>query len=231
MKKPFSLLTATSLAALTLLTLPTAQAALSTTGMQPIKLPEPQLDKPGTVMQALKNRGSVKSIDGSRGFSSNELANILWAVDGVNRADSGKRTAPTGFSRLAKQASVVFVMLKDGVYRHEPETHTLTPVISGDQRKAFGNQDFVIAAPLNLIYALDLNIIDAPGSRRDFEERFGWGNIEIGHKSMAGYLYCAIASCASVYRAGGADNSFVETLKKEYPNLRFVGGQTFGYEK
>lgn len=207
-----------------------APAALSTGSLKNIKLPEPQLDKAGTVMQALKNRSSIKSIDGTREFSVNELSNILWAVDGANRAD-GKRTAPTGFARLAKQASVVFVVLKDGVYRHDPDTHTLIPVVAGDQRKDFANQEFAQVAPLNLIYALDLNIVDAPGSRRDFTERFGWGNIEVGHKSMAGYLYCAAAGCAATYRAGGADNTLVTTLTKEFPNLRFVGGQTFGYEK
>ena len=218
--------------ALTALLIPcVSHAAMDAGNLKAIKLPEPQLDKPGTVMQALKNRSSGKSINGAHEFSSNELANILWAVDGVNRADSGKRTAPTGFSRLAKQASVVFVMLKDGVYRHDPETHTLVPLVAGDHRKEFANQEFAYAAPLNLIYALDLDIIDAPGSRRSFEERFGWGNIEVGHKAMAGYLYCAIAECESVYRAGGADNNFVDLLQKEYPRLRFVGGQTFGYEK
>lgn len=208
-----------------------AQAALDTGNLKSIKLPEPQLDKPGTVMQALKNRSSIKSIDGSREFSQNELSNILWAVDGVNRPETGKRTAPTGFSRLTKQASVVFVMLKDGVYRHDPESHTLVPVLAGDLRKQLGNQEFVQNSPLNLLFALDLNIVDAPESRRDFTERFGWGNIEVGHKGMAGYLYCAVSNCAAVYRAGGADNPVADTLKKEYPNLRFVGGQTFGYEK
>lgn len=215
-----------------LLALPlAAHAALDAGNLKPIKLPEPQLDKAGAVMQALKNRESLRNVDTTRDLSQADLSNILWAVDGVNRTEGSKRTAPTGFARLAKQASVVFVMLKDGVYRHDPETHTLHPLMAGDQRKSLGDQEFVTGAPLNLMFALDLDIIDAPGSRRDFEERFGWGNIEIGHKSMAGYLYCAVAGCATVYRAGAAANQFTELMKKEFPRLRMVGGQTYGYEK
>jgi hypothetical protein len=160
--------------------------------LKTIRLPAPQLDKPGTVMQALSKRESLRNVDTARDMSLADISNILWAVDGVNRAAADRRTAPTGFARLARQASVVFVVLRDGAYKHEPETHSLIPVLAGDQRKNLGDQDFVVGSPLNLIFGLDLNIVDAPGSRRSFEERYGWGNVEIGHKSMAGYLYCAV---------------------------------------
>ena len=60
--------------------------------LKSIQLPKPQLDGGKPLMQVLKDRKS------SREFSSEKLplqvlSNLLWAASGVNRSDSGKRTA------------------------------------------------------------------------------------------------------------------------------------------
>jgi hypothetical protein len=62
--------------------------------LKPIQLPKPQMDGGRPLMQVLKNRSS------SREFSSEKLplqvlSNLLWAASGINRPDSGKRTAPS----------------------------------------------------------------------------------------------------------------------------------------
>jgi hypothetical protein len=53
-----------------------------------IKLPDPQLDKGKPLMQALKERQSTR-IYGEREISLQEMANLLWAADGINRKESG----------------------------------------------------------------------------------------------------------------------------------------------
>jgi len=59
-----------------------------------IQLLEPQIHSGRPLMQVLKDRRS------SRSFSTDQLpmqvlSNMLWAAFGVNRPDSGKRTAPS----------------------------------------------------------------------------------------------------------------------------------------
>lgn len=58
-----------------------------------ITLPPPQLDLPGTLMQALRQRRSERAFRGDP-QARQTLADPLWVADGVNRED-GKRTAPS----------------------------------------------------------------------------------------------------------------------------------------
>ena len=62
--------------------------------LKPLLLPRPQLDGGRPLMQVLKDRRS------SREFSLEKvpdqiLSNLLWAAFGINRPDSGRRTAPS----------------------------------------------------------------------------------------------------------------------------------------
>jgi hypothetical protein len=62
--------------------------------IKPIKLPAPQAQGGKPLMQALKDRKT------DRAFSVKELpqqmlSDMLWAADGINRSDSGRRTAPS----------------------------------------------------------------------------------------------------------------------------------------
>ncbi|HOU22565.1 MAG TPA: SagB/ThcOx family dehydrogenase, partial [Kiritimatiellia bacterium] len=59
-----------------------------------IPLPSPRMDGGMPLLQALKQRQSA------RAFSPNALpehvvADLLWAAFGINRPDTGKRTAPS----------------------------------------------------------------------------------------------------------------------------------------
>ena len=113
--------------------------------LKPIQLPPPQTEIGKPLMQALKQRQSSRSFD-SKPLPPQELSNLLWAADGINRADSGKRTAP---SAMNWQEVDVYVALPDALYLYEPKTHTLVPVVGKDLREATGKQDFVKDAPLN----------------------------------------------------------------------------------
>ena len=60
----------------------------------PVKLPPPNLNSGKSLMQSLQARKS------SRDFSTKKLpvealSNLLWAACGINRPESGRRTAPS----------------------------------------------------------------------------------------------------------------------------------------
>ena len=80
-----------------------------------IKLPKPNLNRTGTVMKALSERHSTREF-ASKALNLSDLSDLLWAANGINRSDSGKRTAP---SALNKQDVDVYVVLPEGSYLYD----------------------------------------------------------------------------------------------------------------
>ena len=110
-----------------------------------IKLPKPNLNRTGTVMKALSERHSTREF----------ASKALWAANGINRSDSGKRTAP---SALNKQDVDVYVVLPEGSYLYDAKNHQLNLIAEGDYRGAVaGGQAFVISAPVSLVLVSDLS--------------------------------------------------------------------------
>ena len=71
-------------------------AHLSAAWQEPkeIKLLKPQTEGGLPLMQALKARQSLREFSPDK-LPLQVLSNLFWAADGVNRTDSGKRTAPS----------------------------------------------------------------------------------------------------------------------------------------
>jgi nitroreductase len=70
------------------------------------------------LMQALNARHSTREFS-SRKLPLQVLSNLLWAAFGVNRPESGKRTAP---SAMNWQETDIYIATADGlyVYGHNP---------------------------------------------------------------------------------------------------------------
>lgn len=97
-----------------------------------IKLAEPNKQRGLPLMQALSVRASA------RGFSREELSlqdlsDLLWAANGVNRPESGLRTASSAWN---KQDVMVYVLFNDAAYRYEAKTQELVLVARVDLRAA-----------------------------------------------------------------------------------------------
>ena len=119
-----------------------------------IKLPQPNLNRTGTVMKALSERHSTREF-ASKALNLADLSDLLWAANGINRKDSGKRTAP---SALNKQDVDVYVVLPEGSYLYDAKNHQLNLVAEGDYRGAVaGGQAFVKSAPVALVLISDLS--------------------------------------------------------------------------
>lgn len=119
-----------------------------------IKLPKPNLNRTGAVMKALSERHSTREY-ASKSLSLSDLSDLLWAANGINRKESGMRTAP---SALNKQDVDVYVVLPEGSYLYDAKNHQLTLVAEGDHRGAVaGGQAFVKTAPVSLVLISDLS--------------------------------------------------------------------------
>ncbi len=191
-------------------------------GLKPIRLLQPQMDGGRPLMQVLKDRKT------SRAFSSEKLplqvlSNMLWAAWGVNRPESGKRTAP---SAMNWQEIDVYVALADGLYLYDAKANILKPILAEDIRAATGRQPFVKDAPVNLIFVSDLSRIGGvPADQKDF-----YSATDTGFISQNVYLYCASEGLATVVR-GAVDRPAMAKVMKLRPDQKVILAQTVGYPK
>lgn len=171
-----------------------------------IKLPNPNLKRAGTVMKALSDRHSTREY-AAKSLSLSDLSDLLWAANGVNRKDSGKRTAP---SALNKQDVDVYVVLPDGSYLYDAKNHQLNLVSEGDHRAAVaGGQAFVKAAPVSLVLISDIaRFGDAKNARNQL-----MGAMDAGIVSQNISLFCSSANLATVPRASMDMDQLKKTLK------------------
>lgn len=102
-----------------------------------IKLDDPDMALGTSLMTALSKRQSAKSADmwSDKALSARDLSDLLWAANGINRADSKKRTAA---SAQNAQDVDIYVFVKEGVYIYDAAAHDLNPVAAGDHRTEIG---------------------------------------------------------------------------------------------
>jgi SagB-type dehydrogenase family enzyme len=172
--------------------------------------------------EALSLRKSSREFS-PRDIPANVLSQLLWSAHGVNRPESGGRTAPSAHN---KQTVDLFVVTKDGVHLYFPKPHALQLITKDDARKASGTQDFVETAPVNILLIADLARMEE-GSP---EDKIEWAAVEAGAVSQNIYLYCASAKLATVTRAG-ADRPLLAKMLNLKPTQRIILAQTVGYPR
>ena len=188
----------------------------------PLKLPPPNLNIGKSLMQSLQARKS------SRDFSTKKLpveviSNLLWAAYGINRPESGRRTAP---SAVNWQEVDVYVAMADGLYLYNAKEHVLKPVIKQDIRELTGKQTFVKDAPVNLIYVADYSRMGGGNA----EERNSYSAADTAFIAQNVYLYCASEGLATVVR-GSIDRDALAKAMQLRDNQKIVLSQTVGYPK
>ena len=187
-----------------------------------VLLPNPQVDGGRPLMQVLKARSS------SREFSSEKLpdqilSNLLWAAFGINRPDTGKRTAP---SAMNWQEIDIYVATADGLYLYEAQSQALKLIVSNDIRAMTGRQDFVKEAPANLIYVADFSRMGTAPK----EDKELYSAADTGFISQNVYLYCASEGLATVVRGSMDKQTLAKTMKLR-PDQKIILAQSVGYPK
>jgi SagB-type dehydrogenase family enzyme len=185
-----------------------------------LQLPPPQTDIGKPLMQALQLRQSLRSFD-SKPLPLQEISNVLWAANGINRPESGKRTAP---SAMNWQEVDIYVVLKEGAYLYDAKSQSLDPIVAKDLREATGRQAFTKDAPLNLVYVSD----QARMPKASDDDKIVWGAADVGFVAQNVYLYCASQGLAVVVR-GMVDREALTHALKLRPEQKIILAQTVGY--
>lgn len=188
--------------------------------LKPVSLPEPQTDGGKPLMQTLKARNTSREIKPDK-LPLQVLSNLLWAAFGINRPESGKRTAP---SAMNWQEIDIYVALADGLYVYDAKAQGLNPVLAADVRGATGTQDFVKDAPVNLVYVADLaRTGDASADAQNL-----YTAVDTGVIVQNVYLFCASEGLGTVFR-GAVDYAKLGRLMRLGEGQFVTFAQTVGY--
>jgi len=198
---------------------PTLAAA---SDLKAIELPPPWKDGGKPLAQAVWARRSIREyVD--KPVPIEVLSNLLWSACGVNRPATGDRTIPSWRHALESE---IFVAAADGVWSYDGKAHRLTQILTDDVRAETGMQDFVAAAPLNLIYVADGRRLEGASA----DEKRLWAYTDSGFIGQNVYLFCASEGLATMFRASLDRSRLAKTL--QLPETKFITClQTVGYPK
>ena len=160
--------------------------------LKPIQLLKPQTDGGRPLMQVLKDRKTSRTFSPEK-LPPQLLSNMLWAAFGVNRPDSGRRTAP---SALNWQEIDVYVATGEGLFLYEAKDHQLKPVLNKDIRALTGRQTYV-QRPRSVLFSSRI----FPKWAETNEQKEFYGGADTGMIVQNVYLFCASEGLATGVRA------------------------------
>jgi len=186
-----------------------------------VKLVPPRKSGGMSVMEAFSTRHSTREF-ADEPLPPHVISDLLWAAFGVNRT-SGDRTAPYWRHIMVID---VYAAMANGVWFYDPKEHVLRRHSPADLRAVTGQQDFVGAAPLNLIYVANGDRMTdvSPEDRRLF------ASVDTGFIGQNVYLYCASEGLGSVFR-GAVPYKKLESEMKLGAGQFVTFAQTVGYPK
>jgi SagB-type dehydrogenase family enzyme len=153
-------------------------------------LPAPQMTGGKPLMQALKERRSIREFKPTP-LSDQQMSDLLWAAFGINRPEIDHRTAP---SAQNTQDIDLYVATAEGLYLYEAKPHRLKQVSREDLRPLTSGQPFAKVAPVQLVFVSDF----ARMPKVSPELRDLYAGVDTGCIVQNVYLYCASAGLASV---------------------------------
>ena len=107
-----------------------SNAAIENTTGQIIPLPKPKLKGTASLEELLWQRKSSRSFS-ERIPGWEQIGQLLWAAQGVNRPENLHRTAPSAWGMYPLE---IYVILPSGVYHYLPDKHVVVQTRSGDIR-------------------------------------------------------------------------------------------------
>jgi nitroreductase len=186
-----------------------------------VQLPPARTAGGKPLIEALKLRRSTREYS-NRPLEAQLLSDLLWSAYGINRP-TGDRTAPYWRHVMVID---VFAVMADGTWLYDPKLHALVLHLEDDLRAKTGLQDFVAAAPLNLVYV-------AHGERMtdvSAEDRRLFASADACFIGQNVYLFCASEGLATVFR-GAVDQKALSQAMHLGADQFVTFAQTVGYPK
>ena len=217
-------------------------AWLAAAELQAIKLNPPDLKRGLPLMQALAVRASAREFS-EKDLSLQDLSDLLWAADGINRPAENKSTAP---SAMNSHDIRIYVFMKKGAYLYDSPKHELLLVVAGD----FRSQIMMARPPRPAAAPAAAAASAAPPppppsnppvqivlvsdgerfTRGDPARKLEWGALDAGIVSQNISLFCAATGLKTVPRASMDKAKVKELLKLTEAQTVFLN-HPVGYAK
>jgi nitroreductase len=203
-------------------------------GAEPIALIKPEMEGGKSVLAALKERRTIRSIKGEK-LPEQTLSNLLWAAWGVNRNPGPMgRLGRTAASASNSQEIDLYVVMPEATYFYEAETHRLYPVALGDLRakvSAHGRREALAKAPVILVYVVDIakykiSPFQEP-DLKDPEIQKSYYNVAVGLIAGNVYLFAASQGLAAWFH--NCNKTTLAGELKLRPEQRVLFAQTVGF--
>jgi nitroreductase len=216
----------------------------------PIKLNPPDLKRGLPFMQALSVKASVREFS-EKELNLQDLSDLLWAADGINRPAEHKSTAS---SAMNAHDIRIYVFMKDGAYLYDSSKHELLPVLAGDYRSQLmmarpprpagapsagtpppaSPAAVAPASPPPPPANPPVQIVLVSDSERFIrgtpETKAEWGALDAGIVSQNISLFCAATGLKTVPRAM-MDKARIRELLKLADTLTILLNHPIGYAK
>jgi len=129
-------------------------SSLSAQTSKTISVKPPDTTRGFPLMKALSLRASATDFD-TTSMKLKDISDLLWAANGINRPEIGKRTAP---SAMNAQDIDVYVFMKSGAYLYDAKKHCLDLIVGGDHRDLVaGRQENFAKAPILCLLVSDIS--------------------------------------------------------------------------
>ncbi|HSO18970.1 MAG TPA: SagB/ThcOx family dehydrogenase [Desulfosarcina sp.] len=157
-----------------------------------MKLPPAATNGAVSVEAALQRRRTVRTY-GSKALDLPQVAQLMWAAQGITGKGGFKRTAPSAgalypMDVYAVVGETAVHTLDAGIYHYAPENHALALVAAGDFRTGVAgsclSQQWMAQAPLHVVITAEYD-----RARRKYGQRaVRYAMIEAGHIGQNLYL-------------------------------------------
>lgn len=195
--------------------------------LAPVILKEPNKKRGLPFMETLSVKASAVEWPDAE-LSIEDLSDLLWAANGINRPGEKKYTAS---SAMNAHDVDLYVFMKRGVYIYDADRHALNPVLAGDFREeilktpprppapgapAAVPRPAPYSAPAVLVLISDSSRFKTGAPERKYE----WGAIDAGIVSQNISLFCAATGLKTRPRASMDKEKIKELLKlKDAQNI------------
>ncbi len=206
-----------------------APAPVVAPGIAPIVLPRPEKEGGKSVLAALWERKTIRTISDMK-LSPQMLSNLLWAAWGVNR-ESGPsgRLGRTAASARNAQEIDLYVVLPEGIYLYEAVPHRLAPIVGGDHRDKMGGRaggGGASVAPVSLVFVADFARLKQGGISEPESQKF-CASVATGLIVGNVHLFAASQGLAAWFHSCNKQ-ALIEQLKLR-PDQQVQYAQTVGY--
>jgi len=173
------------------------------------KLPDFSISGETSVEKALKLRRSVRHFT-NQPLTREQISQLLWAAQGINRPNQGRRTCP---SAGATYPLNTYAVTSEGIFRYHPKDHKLEEVKKGDYREQLSraalSQQWVAKAPLDIVFTAVYERTTGRYGNRGIR----YVHMEAGHAAQNVHLQAVALNLGSVPIGAFEDDKVSEVIE------------------